>query len=132
MDRIQVGGIHHVAFTVSDVARSRAFYCDLLGFQEVAPLPTGILVGNGQVVLGLRTAPEQSIPDDRFDPNRIGLDHLSFSVESREELEEAARLFRDQGIHCGETAELAPFGIAVLMVRDPDNIQIELSAPIGS
>src|SRR5947209_4789581 len=128
---ISTAGIHHIALTVSDVDRSRAFYCDLLGFQEVAPLPNGVLVSNGQVVLGLRTAPGQPIADDRFDPNRVGLDHLSLNVSSRADLDQAATIFQDKGVSCGESIDLAPIGITVLMVKDPDNIQIELSAPIG-
>jgi catechol 2,3-dioxygenase-like lactoylglutathione lyase family enzyme len=126
---IPVGGVHHIALTVSDVDRSKAFYCDLLGFKEVAPLPTGVIVGNGQVLLGLRTAPERALPDDRFDPNRIGLDHLSLSIDSKEQLEQAAKRFAISGVECGEQTDLAGFGIAVLMIRDPDNIQIELTAP---
>lgn len=30
----------------------------------------------------------------------------------------------------GELAELAPFGIAVLSITDPDGIQLELTAPL--
>jgi hypothetical protein len=33
--------------------------------------------------------------------------------------------------HC-EIKPLEPFGIAVLAFRDPDNIQVELTAPLGS
>ena len=131
MDQGSVGSVHHIAFTVSDVERSRAFYCDLLGFEEVGPLPTGVMVSKGQLVLGLRPAPEQPIPNDRFDPNRIGLDHLSFMYGNREQLEHAATTLAERGVECGEIIELGPFGIVVLMVRDPDNIQIELTAPMG-
>ena len=131
MDIGLTGAVHHIALTVSDVARSRAFYCDLLGFEEVSPLPTGVMVGKGQVLLGLRTAPTQPIPNDRFDPNRVGLDHLSLTCGTRDQLEHAATLCAERGIACGEVIELVPFGIAVLMVRDPDNIQIELAAPLS-
>jgi hypothetical protein len=31
----------------------------------------------------------------------------------------------------GEIKPLEPFGIAVLAFRDPDNIQLELTAPLG-
>lgn len=131
MAQISTGGLHHISLTVSDVDRAKAFYCGSLGFQEVAPLPNGVLVGNGQVFLGLRTAPEQGLPDDRFDPNRVGLDHISLSVESRSDLEQAAKSLGESGVTCGEIIDLAPFGITVLMARDPDNIQIELAAPMG-
>ena len=78
--------------------------------------------------MGLRPmAPE----GDRFDPDRVGLDHLSFSVASRDDLEQAARLFDEQGVPHGEITRLPSFGIDVLPFEDPDGIQLELTAPQG-
>jgi catechol 2,3-dioxygenase-like lactoylglutathione lyase family enzyme len=84
MTEISTAGLNHAAFTVSDVERSRAFY-SLLGFKEIRPVPNGIITSNGVVILLLRTAPEHATPGDRFDPNRIGLDHFNLSVGSRDE-----------------------------------------------
>jgi hypothetical protein len=36
-----------------------------------------------------------------------------------------------RGIAHGEIKPLEPFAIAVLAFRDPDNIQVELPAPLG-
>ena len=86
---------------------------------------------NGALFLGLRTAaePAQAPADDTFNPSRIGLDHLSFSVATRDELETASRLCKERGISCGEIVDFgAQFGFYVLMLHDPDGIQIELSA----
>lgn len=130
---IQTGPAHHLALTVTDPARSRAFY-ELLGFQVAVEFPTGVLMSNGSVLLGLRTAPDLSLaqPDDRFSPHRIGLDHLALSVGSRAEIEAAARLCSERGVTHGEVTDLGEgFGILVLMLEDPDGIQIELSAPRG-
>lgn len=60
--------------------------------------------------------------------NRIGLDHISFSVAGLAELEAAARYFDEQGVTHGEINFLEPFGIYVMAVHDPDNIQLELTA----
>ena len=68
--------------------------------------------------------------DDRFDPDRVGLDHLSFSVASREDLEQAVRLFDEQGVTHGGITRLDSFGIDVLPFEDPDGIQLELTAPV--
>lgn len=68
----------------------------------------------------------------RFDDNRVGLDHLSFSVDSHSYLEEAIRLFDERGISHGEIKDLGEaLQIFVLAFRDPDNIQLELTAPYG-
>ena len=42
----------------------------------------------------------------------------------------AASLFDAKGVSHGEIKPLEPFGIAVLAFRDPDNIQVELTAPL--
>lgn len=134
MDRsIATGAAHHVKFTVSDVGRTRDFYTSLLGFEVAGEFSAVTLISNGSFLIGLSTAPEpeRAIPDDRFDENRIGLDHLSFGVADRSTLERAARLLGERGITHGEIDDLTPLGISVLMFRDPDNMQLELTAPIA-
>ena len=126
---IQTGAVHHLRLTVTDVARAREFYTSLLGFQVALELPTTVLLSNGTVLMGLGTAPERPRPDDRFDENRVGLDHLSFSVASRDELDRAERLLNERGVPNGGVKDLgADFGLYILAFRDPDNIQLELTA----
>jgi catechol-2,3-dioxygenase len=67
---------------------------------------------------------------DRFDPDRVGLDHLSFSVASRADLEQAVRLLDEHGVPHGSITRLPSFGIDVLPFEDPDGIQLELTAPV--
>jgi glyoxylase I family protein len=141
--QVPAGPIHHLRLTVTDITRSREFYTGLLGFQVAVESPPaddpaaeamypvlwgGVVMISGNLLLGLRpVAPH----NDRFDENRVGLDHLSFSVPSRADLEQAARLFDERGVPHGEITRLEGFGIDILPFRDPDNIQLELTAPIG-
>jgi glyoxylase I family protein len=130
---ITTGAIQHVALTVSDVARSAQFYTELLGFQKLMELGPRILLGNGSLIVGLTPPPDpsQAIQGDRFNENRLGLDHLSFSVASRSDLLDAVRLLDEHGVQHGEVTDLDGLGISILAFRDPDNIQIELTAPAG-
>ncbi len=138
---IQTGDIHHVRLTVTDVARSREFYTSLLGFEVAVESPPeddpsaaevfkilfgGIVMTRGNLLLGLRPMAPSG---DRFDPDRVGLDHLSFSVTSRDELEVALRLFEERGVVHGAITTLPSFGIDVLPFEDPDGVQLELTAP---
>jgi glyoxylase I family protein len=128
---IVTGSVHHFRLTVSDVARSRAFYTEVLGFRHVVDLPAGVFLSNGTVGLGIGLSPDPSRApsDDRFDEARIGLDHLSFGVVSRDELERAQRLLDERGVPHGEITDLGDaFGMVILAFRDPDNIQLELTA----
>jgi glyoxylase I family protein len=137
---IPCGDIHHLRLTVTDVQRSREFYTGLLGFQVAVESPPpgdpaaeafkilfgGVVMMRG-VLMGLRPmAPEA----DRFDPDRVGLDHLSFGVPGRADLEQAIRLFDEHGVTHGEITRLPTFGIDVLPFTDPDAIQLELTAPV--
>jgi glyoxylase I family protein len=141
--QIAVDGVHHLRLTVTDVQRSREFYTGLLGFEVAAESPPpgdpaadevfsilfgGIVMIRGNLIMGLRP---MAPAGDRFDPDRVGLDHLSFGVASREELEEAARLFDERGVTHGEITRLPSFGIDVLPFTDPDGVQLELTAPVG-
>jgi glyoxylase I family protein len=47
------------------------------------------------------------------------------------DLQAAVGVLDAQGVSHGEIKPLEPFGIAVLEFRDPDNIQVELTAPLG-
>lgn len=132
-EAIKTGGVHHVALTVSDVRRSQAFYTEVLGFKHLVDFGPRVLLQNGSLVLGMGPAPDpsQAIAGDRFNENRIGLDHLSLSVESIADLEGAVALLDERGVEHGTVNPLEAFGIAILAFRDPDNIQVELTAPIG-
>ena len=133
-DSIATGGVHHLRLTVTDVDRSRAFYTEVLGFQVVMELNPGVFLSNGAIGLGLgpSPAPDRAPAGDRFDEARVGLDHLSFQVASRAELERAARLLDARGVPHGEITDLGDaFGLYILAFRDPDNVQLELTAAYG-
>lgn len=130
--------------TVCDVRRSREFYTSLLGFQVAAESPPpgdpaaeemfrvlfgGVVMVRGNLIMGLRP---MAPAGDQFDPDRVGLDHLSFGVPSREDLEQAVVLFDEHGVTHGVITRLPSFGIDVLSFQDPDGIQLELTAPVAT
>jgi catechol 2,3-dioxygenase-like lactoylglutathione lyase family enzyme len=132
---IQTEAIHHLTLTVTDLARAVDFYTAILGFQKAMELgPSRVLLANGKAILALAEAPDAAlaIPNDRFNENRVGLDHLSFNLSNLNKLEEAVRHFDQHGVRHGEIKDLgSDLGIYVLAFRDPDNIQLELTAPYG-
>ena len=133
-DAIATGGVHHLRLTVTDVERSRAFYTEVLGFRVVMELNPGVFLSNGAVGLGLGPSPvpARAPAGDRFDEARVGLDHLSFAVASRAELERAATLLDERGVPHGPITDLGDaFGLFILAFRDPDNVQLELTAAYG-
>ncbi len=135
-------GFSHVRLTVTDIHRSKAFYERLFGippgsdFSDQVDDPTvhddpwrtygGCSFTFGGQTLGLRpVAP----PGDRFDPDRVGLDHVSFRVASVDDLHRAVTRLDAAGIAHGEVTDLPPFGLVVLSVQDPDDVNLEFAAP---
>ena len=85
--KIELGGIHHIRLTVTDIDRSRKFYTELLGFEIAAEAPAsddpksdpsypvlwgGVVMARGNFLLGLRPVAARG---DSFDEDRVGLDH---------------------------------------------------------
>ncbi len=130
----------HLRLTVTDITRSRAFYDSVFGFTVAFEAPPedadqetkdklafvfgGVIYTFGGGVFGLRpVAPG----DDHFDEDRVGLDHVSFAVASRADLEASARLLDELGIPHEGIKDIGPS--LILEFRDPDNIALELTAP---
>lgn len=136
---LPVTGYAHVRLTVTDIARSRAFYDDVFGFPVAHELPAdadertreqlsflfgGVIYRVPGGLLGLRPVAPGG---DVFDEDRAGLDHLSFGVPSRADLDAAAARLDELGVaHAG----VKDIGAGHLLeFRDPDNIALELTAP---
>lgn len=146
MSQLPIGPVHHMRMSVTDVARSRAFYTEVLGFEVAVDEPPppddenhdalvdtmqgGVILTHQGMFFGLRPVDdERASAADRFDPFRVGLDHLSFGVPTRADLDEAARLLDESGVEHGPIRDLAPLGLSFLAFFDPDGIALELTAP---
>ena len=64
---------------------------------------------------------------ERFSPRRTGLDHLAVQVPSREALDEWVARLEAMGVeHEAVVEKDEPVHLALVLVRDPDGIPIEL------
>jgi catechol 2,3-dioxygenase-like lactoylglutathione lyase family enzyme len=133
----------HYSHCVSDLARSRAFYVDVLGFEpvlEVAfddPATAQVMALPGCKFAGLflkrdgmrieliafsDPPPDGAVRKRRAD--EIGHSHLSFYVLS---LDETLADLRAQGVPVEDaTRTVLPSGIECCVVRDPDGFPIEI------
>ncbi len=128
---METPGLHHLVLTVTDVARSRAFYRDLLGFPvtDMPHVPGGgffFLIGNVPVFV---FASRQPTPSDRFSEFRVGLDHLAFTAPNRDALDNLAAKLLAAGVPTQGVERFAPTGNWYVAFRDPDNIQLESWLP---
>ena len=84
-----IQGVGHVSLTVTDLERATAFYNKLFDAEVImsgedahGPLT---ICASPSIMFGFRKHATTS-PGERFDPARVGLDHVGFHVDSREEL----------------------------------------------
>src|SRR3954469_1859029 len=136
------GAIHHVRLTVTDIARSRDFYVRLLGgapavdFSDQSGDPAvladpsriygGCVFAVGDQLLGLRPVAGAG---GRVRSTRGGVDPLSLAAGAPEDLRAAAARLDAAGVEHGEVTELTGFGIAILSVQEPVDINLGGTAP---
>jgi catechol 2,3-dioxygenase-like lactoylglutathione lyase family enzyme len=133
----------HYSHCVSDLARSRRFYTEVLGFTVVAEfdfddpatarvmgLPrarfTGVFMQRDGMRIELigftEPLPERTVRPRRA--NEIGHSHLSFYVL---DLDQALAELRAQGVEVvDESRAVLPSGVECCVVRDPDGFPIEI------
>jgi glyoxylase I family protein len=134
---INTTSIAHVRLTVTDIDRSRQFYDSVFAWPVLVELPDqadaatremlsflfgGVIYDLGGTLIGLRP-----VAADRFDEDRVGLDHLAFRVGSKDELDSAVDHLDFLGIGHEPIKDIGP--AYILEFRDPDNIALELTAP---
>ena len=133
------GVVNHVGLCVSDVARSRRFYEEVLGFEywrEIQPpddmvsklidIPppigvTAVYLRRGEFVLELMHYADAGAhaPERGRVMNDLGLTHISVSVD---DIDVSAA----KAVECGGSVlEQTHVGLAV-MIRDPDGQLLEL------
>ena len=125
-----IQGYHHLSLSVGDLDKSAAWYSEVLGLETTATFD-----GNGFRRTRLRD-PESGVTlaltqhdgpaNGPFDERRIGMDHVAFNVGDVEAVKYLDARFEQQGVEHSEVKESAERGTAVITLRDPDNIQVEV------
>jgi glyoxylase I family protein len=126
-----IDGVHHVVFTVRDAERSAQWYTALLGMKILSERDGDdvrsrlLMHPDSGLVFGLRQ--DLGHADGAFDEFRTGLDHISFRVPSRQDLEDWQQQLSKAGVHFTPIVETP--SASVIVFRDPDNIQLEFYLP---
>ena len=128
-------GVNHVGLTVPDLAATRAFFLDTLGFNQVGEMPDypAAFLTDGVTMITLWQAenPAAAVPFDR--KMGIGLHHLALAVESADALEALhGRLKATDGVAIEFAPEpLTGFPAKHMMCAIPSGIRVEFIAITG-
>jgi catechol 2,3-dioxygenase-like lactoylglutathione lyase family enzyme len=127
MDFPAITGFGHIDLTVTDCERSVQWWEQVMGFKlihrcERPGFNTLSVIHPSGFGVGLMT--HTNPVTDKFDERAVGLDHLALRVPDRTALEAWAKHLDDLGVeHSGVQEEM---GGSLIVLRDPDNIQLEL------
>ena len=123
--------LHHVGITVTDLARSVAWYRDVLGMVPVfeehySGGRTIVMIRPGTAVdIGLDE--HEANEGERFAAHRTGMDHVALSVPTRTELDSWHTHLAALGVECSAVRDLTdPVPYALLTFSDPDGVALEL------
>ena len=123
---MQVKELGHIVLYVRDVERSRQFYRDVLGWNEIVGIPGQMaMFTSGRThheLLLIEVGPEaQPIPQGR----RVGMYHFGLKIgESDDDLRAALRELVDAGANVIGTAD--HHVSHSIYITDPDGNEIEL------
>ncbi|WP_354641608.1 VOC family protein [Kitasatospora camelliae] len=130
MKSLQTG---HIGLNVTDLPRSVAFYRRVLGLETVTesttPSPFALLGRDGRLVVTLW---QQST--GTHDTTRPGLHHLSFQVDTLEEVHEAERVLKELGAgfrYDGVVPHREGGTSGGIFFHDPDGTRLEIFTPEG-
>lgn len=125
-------GLHHLGLTVPELAPTKAFFIDTLGFRQVGEVPAypAVFLSDGTTLITLWQAadPAKAVRFDR--KANIGLHHFAMRVESADALD---ALYAQLKATAGVEIEFAPEPLGVgpsrhMMCFIPGGIRTEFIA----
>lgn len=121
----QTSGIHHLTLRCTDMARTKSFYQDTIGFTLILDSPDLVCFLAGSQIIAFRPATPKHAEDDRFYPFNIGLDHLALACSSESELQRVATELSDAGVDNTGVKLDDVLQKKYVAFKDPDRIQWE-------
>ncbi len=118
---------------MTDIARSAEWYCEVLGFSvadefEGAGFRRARLRHPQASIILTLTAHDRG-SGQAFSEMITGLDHLAFSVGTVDDVQAFKRRFEQLGVDHSEVKPARGGAGALITLRDPDNIQLEVFTP---
>jgi glyoxylase I family protein len=124
--KLNANGLSHLGLRVTNLARTKRFYVDTLGCELIRETDGGILVNIAGILVALYDIDSDSANYDRFNPFRVGLDHLALTVENPGILEDLKRDLDTAGVRNNGIEEDPETHDKYISFYDPDGIAWEL------
>ena len=123
--QMKTSGVHHVSLRVSDLNRAKKFYCDTLGFKHLMDADNLCLFLAGGTPFGLRGPTADMPKGDKFNPFRVGVDHIALACTDASELKRVADALAAAGIENTGAKHDETLDKDYVAFKDPDRIAWE-------
>lgn len=126
-------GAHHIGLTVPNLNKTKGFFIETLGYEQVGEVPDypAVFLSDKEIMITLWQAvdPDNSVPFDR--KNVIGLHHLALVVENDAALDRLhERLRKTKDVSLEFAPESLGGGSAQhMMCYIPGGIRVDFIAP---
>jgi glyoxylase I family protein len=132
---MRLRSVHHITAICADLARTTAFYRDVLGLALVREGhneddPDARHFWFGHLAEGGTLVSFMEYP--AMDPARVGVGsthHFAFAVDSADELDAWRDWLRSRDVECTDVFERG--GLRSIYLRDPDGHILEIATPMG-
>ncbi|MAZ66950.1 MAG: glyoxalase [Kangiellaceae bacterium] len=119
--RLPVAGLRHVALFVADLAKSEAFYVDLIGMEvEWRPDEDNVYLTSGNDNLALHRAPPNFQAQDQR------LDHIGYILDTMEQVDAWYAHLKANGVTMITEPKTHRDGARSFYCKDPDGITVQL------
>lgn len=133
MTNAMTRGAHHIGLTVRDLAETRRFFTETLGFEQIGEVPDypAVFLSDATTMITLWQAenPPMAVAFDR--KNVIGLHHLALLVDNHAALESVYQRVKSADNTDIEFAPepLGENGVRHMMTNIPGGIRVEFLSP---
>ena len=114
-------GIHHINLRCSNLATSKDFYQNTIGFSILLATDELFAFPVGSVFIVFKKAEDNA----HFNPFTIGTDHIAIACETEEELNRVAQGLNDAGVENTGVKTDPTLQKQYVAFKDPDRIQWE-------
>ena len=111
---MKMNGINHVNITVSDLDKSKKFYCEVFGMEEAYRIPHFLFLRCGQDLLTLEEG-------NQTNPEAI---HFGFDVNSNDEMNKWKDWLKEKNVGI-DNERVDESGVGIYF-RDPDGYTVEI------
>jgi catechol 2,3-dioxygenase-like lactoylglutathione lyase family enzyme len=125
--------IHHLYLCLKNFEESKVFYIQLFSILKLEHISTIeeyslFTYGNDNFQVGIMPVSEKNL-NDEFDKFRIGMSHIAFKVDSKDQIDNVIKLVKENNLELESDFQVKPhhlIDMPTIVFYCPSGIKIEI------